>query len=412
MASAVSLLVGALLFIGGIYVPDLFGMIDFPKSLFQGIFGVSLFLSLTPCFWMFLFSRKEMLCPISQASTNSCLCDKKIFILHTSMFSLSLIGLVVSSQNFLPIPLVYALALFATGGIVDLLKCSFQRIQERCSPEGVANWLLSTCRAATRKGDEKAIMESFELVFSLLVTYAKREDINSMRCFSMRAVGIIEELLRAVSTMSSFSVTKEDTLLDRYSIAEAITSKRLAWLMKVTGESDNPTALEEVMRLYGKLFMVFHNYHDSLGNLLFISLSQNLLKVTQPEGLEKDAEYMSVCSEVVKSLIDRSIEKRVSEKDAILRILAVLETHVKECFRKDRSISPAFLMQPFAEVGQLLGSALYTSLLNREDILTELRRTLAQFAALESVSTRLDVGEPGADTRASYHEDLPFQRRD
>jgi hypothetical protein len=412
IATAVGFIVGLLVFLSGTYIPEVSREVSFPQSLFQGVFGLSVFLSLSPWVWVFLGCRKGKLCPVTQASASSCFQDQRLAVFSGSIFFLALLGILLCSQSILSLPLTLAVSFLSVGIIIDLLKNSFFRMQERCTPSGIADWLLNKFKAAARKGDEKGVLESFELIFSLLVRYGKEGDVTSLSLFSMRVVGLVEELLRTLSTLPLFKLSKEDTLLDRYGVAEAMTAKRLAWVMKVTGENGSPTALEETMRSYAKLFMVFHNYHESLGYLLFVSLSQNLLKIEKPTDVEKDAEFMMVCSELVKSLIDRSVDRRISEKNAILRIFKILETHERECFRRDKSISPAFLMQPFAEIGQLLGSERYNALQDREDILSELRRILAQFSALEMVSTRMEVAEPGTDTAATYREDLPFHREE
>lgn len=410
VATVVGLVIALVVFFSGTYIPRFSEEVFFPHFIFQNFFGLSLFLSLTPWFMTSLLSRKKKLCPVVQAGARACSHDRCMKFLSGGIFLIALLGLILSSQRFLPLPLAYALAIVYVGLIIDLLKMSFRRIQKRSSPLGIADWLVEKLKKAVRGGNERGVLESFELIFSLLVTYAKHGDVSSMRLFSLRVVGLMEEILRMVSVIPLFRLAKEDTLLDRYSIAEAMTAKRLAWAMKVAGQDGNPAALEEAMRLYGKLFMTFHNYHESLGYLLFLSLSQNLLKIEKLGELDKDAEFMMVCSELVKSLIDRSTERRVTEKNSVLRILKVLENYVRECFRRDKTISPAFLMQPFAEIGQLMAGERYATLPERDDILSELRRILAQFSALEMVSTRMEVAEPGTDTKASYKEDLPYQK--
>jgi hypothetical protein len=65
-------------------------------------------------------------------------------------------------------------------------------------------------------------------------------------------------------------------------------------------------------------------------------------------------------------------------------------------------------MQPFAEIGQLLGSVRYDALPDREDILAELRRILAQFAAIETVTGRFEMGVDRTDTTATFKQDIPY----
>ena len=194
-------------------------------------------------------------------------------------------------------------------------------------------------------------------------------------------------------------------------MSEARTAKRLAWVIKEACETGSPTALEEAVRITGRLFLVFHGYHPSLGLLLLMTLSQTSQK---GEGKiapwDRDVELMSAFSEVVKALIDKSLDKGISDTESITKVLAILETHVKESFRREKSVNAAFLMQPFAEIGQMLAAPRYNALPGRDEIITVLRRALAQFAAIETVTGRLEIAGEGTDTKASFREDLPFTR--
>lgn len=409
--SLLGLFASLLIFFTGTYIPDVSQSLIFPRGFFLGLFGILLLLSLFPWILTILFSKKEKLSSITEASMCSCFYDRHLVVFSGAIFLFALSGILLCSQILIPIPLAFGVAIFEVGIIMDLLKSSILRVYEKSSPSGIADWLVERCKKAVRKKDEAAVLDSFEQIFSLLVMYTKQGDGSSMRIFSMRVVTLIEELLRSISILPLFRLSKEDTLLDRYSVAEALTAKRLSLIMKEAEKEENLTALEQSMRLYGKLFMAFHTYHESLGYLLFITLSQSLLTIKKPGDTEKDAEFMMICSELVKSLIDTSNERKISEKNAIIRILKILDAYGKECFRKDRSMSPAFLMQPFAEIGELLGSDRYTTLSDREEILSELRRILAQFSTLEMVATRREIAEPGTDTRATYKEDLPFQNQ-
>jgi hypothetical protein len=157
------------------------------------------------------------------------------------------------------------------------------------------------------------------------------------------------------------------------------------------------------------MFLAFHNRHESLGQFLLYSLAQSMHRGGTPtEQIERDLEVSATFSEIVKSLIDRSTAKAISDSLTITKVLKTLDTYLKESFRLNKSINPALLMQPFAEIGNMLAAKKYDTLPDRDTILAELKRLLAQFAALETVSTHLEnLSE--SDTAASYKEDLPFQ---
>jgi hypothetical protein len=384
----------------------------FPQLVFQLIFSVSLFLSMKPWTWTLPFMIGIERNPVANAAVKSMIYDSRMSVFSAAILLTSFLGLILSSQTMISPLLVFAIDAVLAGIIVDLLRAAFFRMQQRRSPEGIADWLLSSMHHAVKKQNETVLIESFETLFTLLVGYMKHGDFGALRVFSLRIVSATDVLLRAISKLPLFRLPQEAeaSLLDRYSVAEALTAKRLIWVVKAACETKNSTALEEIVKLFGKLFLAFHSHHESLGHLLLMTLSQTIQKIeSEPGESDRDIEVMMACSEVVKSLIDRSIDRQVSEKESIFQVLSLLETYVKQTFRRDKTINPALLMQPFAEVGNMLADARYLNMPDRDDILSELRRLLSQFSALEMVTTRLDITAK-TDTSATYHEDLPFTK--
>ena len=80
---------------------------------------------------------------------------------------------------------------------------------------------------------------------------------------------------------------------------------------------------------------------------------------------------------------------------------------MKERFRRDRTINPAYLMQPFAEIATFLTHPSFSTLVGREEIVSDLKRILSQFAVLETISERLGETHP-TDTASTYQQDIPY----
>jgi hypothetical protein len=192
--------------------------------------------------------------------------------------------------------------------------------------------------------------------------------------------------------------------------AEAMTSKRIAWIVQEACHIGSLTGLEETTRLAGKLAMTFHNHHESLGSLILITLAQASQRGCGNMTMwDLEMEVVSTLSEVAKSLIDRSVDRNTSDAASILKVFTILESKVKEIFHREKTMNPALLMQPFAEIGQMLAGERYRSFPDRDEVLADLRRILAQFSALEGVTSRLaGGGGEDTDTKASFREDLPF----
>lgn len=327
------------------------------------------------------------------------------------IMAVSLIGVMIVSQDLLPLLWSFAISMILIGILFDLLRAAYFRFHYRRYPEGMAEWLLEMMRESVRKRDDALYTLSFEIVFTLIISYMKSGRLAALRLFTSKILTAPELWLGAIVKISLYRVSleHEESLLDRYSLAEARTAKRLAWVIKEACDMGNPTALEEAVRVAARLFLTFHSCHPSLGFFILVTMSQTGQKSEGKLDMgDIDSELTSAFSEIVKCLIDRSIERGVADTASITKVLAILETHVKESYRRERTANPAFFMQPFAEVGQMLAAPRYNALPDRDEIISHLRRILSQFAALETVTGHLEVPSEGTDTTASFREDLPF----
>jgi hypothetical protein len=389
-------------FAAGLYVPD--------TALFF-FFVVSLFFSALPWVWTLFLTLGSENNAIEACSLRSNIHDRRLYVYAGGVILSSLTGLIVVSQELVTPIWVLGCSGILIGLVLDFLRLAYFRLHYRRSAEGIADWFIETMKRAVRKRDERLHTMTFEMVFAVIIAYMQSSQPGELRLFCQKIVGAADLWLGAIARLRMFRLPSEgeESLLDRYSVAEAMTAKRLSWLVKESGDIGSPMAFEEAVRFTGRLFMAFHNFHPSLGFLLLFSLSQTSQKMEgKLERWDRDLEVSIGFSEVVKSLIDRSLDRGVSDKDSIMKVLSILETHVKVSFRQEKNMNPAFLMQPFAEIGQMLGDSRYNALPDRDEILAQLRKVLAQFAAIENVSGRLEITGAGTDTKASFREDLPF----
>jgi hypothetical protein len=389
-------------FAAGLYVPD---------TALSFFFVVSFFFSALPWVWTLFLTLGSENSAIAASALRSNVHDRRMYLYAGAVIATSFLGLVVVSQELLSPIWVLGCSGIIIGFILDCLRFAYFRLHYRRSAEGIADWFVETMKRAVRRRDERLHTMTFEMVFAVIIAYMHSGQPGELRLFCQKIVAAADLWLGTIARLRIFTLPseEEESLLDRYSVAEAMTAKRLAWLVKESCEIGSPVAFEETVRLTDRLFMAFHGFHPSLGFLLLVSLSQTIQKTEgKIEREDRDLEVSIGFSEVVKSLIDRSVDRGVSDKDSILKVLAILETYVKAGFRQEKNVNPALLMQPFAEIGQMLGDPRYNALLDREGILAQLRRVLGQFAAIETVSGHLEISGSGTDTKASFREDLPY----
>jgi hypothetical protein len=183
------------------------------------------------------------------------------------------------------------------------------------------------------------------------------------------------------------------SLLDRVNFFVAHFSKRLGWLFRLALEEKMDPIAEEIITCYGKMSLFLATCHPTLIHmpLLFIARAAD---AAAPVGNEEVfVRAGATLSELGKSLVRVSQEKKESMKEAIFLVLSHLEEIMKESFKRNKELSPAILMQPFAEIAEMLAEEAYKDFPDREAVLTELRRCLAEFSALDLVREKAEESE-------------------
>ena len=90
--------------------------------------------------------------------------------------------------------------------------------------------------------------------------------------------------------------------------------------------------------------------------------------------------------------------------------LATLEHVVKMIYKNNRDVNVVLLMQPFAEIGEFIGSDQMRAFPDRDEVLKQIRRVLTEFQALQVVTKNVETIAPhvAEDSTSSYQQDLPF----
>ncbi len=412
LATFVSVIMILVLGAGVHMVPEIETMMAAPKGFFELFFGVSLFLSLLPWMGMLFLSQGAEVHPITIAALRSNIADRKLCAYSASIVAVSILGMFVLLQSMFPEVWSFAGAVLCIGILLDLVRLAYCRLQFRRTPEGLAEWFIEVMMESVKRGDEKWHTICFEIPFSLMVMYMKAGAYGSLRLFCHGIVKISDLWLGSIAHLRWLRVPGEFevSLLDRYSQAERMTAKRIAWILQEACNLGSIAAVEEATRLAGKLFVTFHTYHESLGSVLLSTLSHASQRDCGRIGArDLDMEVVWAFSDVVKSLVERCIDRNMSDTVPILKVLGVLENKVKEIFHREKNISPAFLMQPLTELGHMLAHDRYRSLSCRDEVLADLRRLAAQIPSLVGVPVRLaENGDEVTDTKASFGDERPF----
>jgi hypothetical protein len=162
-------------------------------------------------------------------------------------------------------------------------------------------------------------------------------------------------------------------------------SRRLEWAFELALQKKMVPVAEEILGTFGTMSLLFAAHHPSRTHLPLMFVERCTDLATNQNMDEIGVRAATVLSELIKKFIIFSMEHHQSMKETIVLTLAHLEANVQKSFQKNKKINPALLMQPFAEIGQMLGQDRFAAFMDREDILATLRRILATFNALDVV---------------------------
>lgn len=230
--------------------------------------------------------------------------------------------------------------------------------------------LIEVANKSTRKGSSHVASYALDQVLVLVEEY----------------VGAASKSLRAYPALSS-----QTSLLDRVNYLSVYVCKRFEWIFKTALHAKMDTVADEVIGVLGKMSLYLIKYHPNLAHLPLLFIEKCARMALELNFEDVVVRVNATLSELVKSYITIASEQKESLRNVTFIALSHLEEIVKETFQKNRDISPALLMQPFAEIGQMLGEAQFQEFPDREALLQELRRILSQFNALDLIKQKIEI---------------------
>ena len=299
------------------------------------------------------------------------------------------------------------------GFAIDLLRMGIKRLILYSNPLFVLDRMSKQFKNALSKNDEQTAYRWLEAVVELAAKATDKMQVT-LAIQALSEIRVFMEIyVREMSRVEfrlEIANSSAPSFLDRMNYLCVFICKRLEWIFFIAQEKTIPPLADEVIKAYGKLCVFLAKKHASLGMIPITFIEKNVTRTKRVLLSEVQERAVITLSETAKSLIRLSCEQKVSLRDLILTCIYAIESIIKAVFREKKETSPALFLQPFAEIGQLLGETETQNLLDREEILSEIRRVFTQFQMLEQVVQNLDVGgaEPVQDSSSSYHEDMPY----
>lgn len=294
---------------------------------------------------------------------------------------------------------------------IDALAYDVRAVRYTISFEGASEALKKKITHAIRSKDLSKTLSAFESVSLLCEKTFSENDFQDLQESSTLMIVSVEEVLSALPQITLPTADQAvESLLDRYFLFQAVVSKKLGVLFSLIKKNPSDLKWSLLIKMLTKMTVLFGSLHENFGTPFFMTMGDIALFL-QSNHSDKEMDAYAGCVESIKALIDHASQKKKDAKALVAPLFNRLEFFMKERFRKDRTINAALLMQPFAEVGEFLSQPSFLSLNGREELVSDLKRVLSQFAVLETISERM--GETGqTDTSSSYQEDLPFLKKE
>lgn len=307
-----------------------------------------------------------------------------------------------------------ALWIVGLGGSFDLARFYVRRSYKYISIPFLLKKIEKKLDKSLRDEDETKALNILSVVIeacSLSIMNHRPYVATMMLEAVQRLTEVYVKELARIELLSPPSLETEGkpSFLDKVNYLCMYVCERLQWMHENAIRSHmRPTAIE-IITTFGKLSLFFSRQNPDLAALPITFL----LKCTHEAQNQGDHELVvrssfALC-ETCKAFIQQAQARNESFKGLIIDCISSMEEVAKMMYQHNKGINPALLMQPFAEIGQFLGTERMQKCPDRDEILNELRRSLIQFQSLEIVmGASEEMTQPIQDTSSSFTQDIPF----
>ncbi|MDB6081918.1 MAG: hypothetical protein JWO53_1190 [Chlamydiia bacterium] len=280
------------------------------------------------------------------------------------------------------------------GIAVDVLYSYLRRIGRYSNHQFLLEKMKRNCLKSISEGREGEGFEWLNNVVEVAQKSIQKGSSHIAVSALSQIVAIIEGYSGAVnkSFVSNPLRSEGVSFLDKVNYLSFYIGKRLEWIYQCALDSRMIPIADEVIKTLGKISLYFIKSHPPTAYIPLLFIEKCGKVAVEMNCEEGGFQASAMLSELTKKYIAISKQKQASLHDVILLSLRHIEQIVACAFQKNKEINAALLMQPFAEVGQMLGSPEYQEFPDREEIIQELRRCLTKFNALDLVMQKKPQG--------------------
>ena len=332
---------------------------------------------------------------------------KDIFLetLLIALFALTFLSYLVAIFPSFETPnarLTYILvSLFIAGASFDLLVLYCRRLLQFGISDFLMHEMEKKCNQSSKRGNEKEAFVWLDTSFEVLAKTIHSKSMYLAHLALDSVQPMAESFIQgeATSIIQAFNTTQKGmfpSLLDRIKYLTLHITKRLEWAYTQTLKEELDPIAEEMIKTLARLDVYLAKNSPELAHLPLLTIKNSALAALRDGHEDLAVQASATLSELGKSFLTLSKDRNQSYRALVFIVLSQIEEISQELFKQNREINAALLMQPFAEIAEMLANPNYLSLIEREAILEELKRILNQFNALDLVMSKLP-----ADTMAS-----------
>lgn len=324
------------------------------------------------------------------------------------LFSLSLI--VLPQSSLINIQLCIWIVFF--GISLDVLRAHLKRLFSYTMYSCVIDHLSKALPKAVRQQNETQAVEWIGVAIDSALKSMQHGKIAHVSRSFASMHQLIETYVKELARMQSLAPAElpespTPSFSDKINFLSVYVCERLQWLYENAIRLHVDPVAEEVLSEFAKLALYFSHHNERVAIVAVSFIAKSALASKNENSLIRAG---LILSELCKAVLVESKARNESLLDLFMDALDAMEQIAKELYRKNKGINPVLLMQPFAEIAQLLGQDSMKQVHGRDEILKEIKRILTSFQSLELVVQNLEeVTGIGEDTTSTYRQDLPYQ---
>lgn len=310
-----------------------------------------------------------------------------------ALFSYLIVLLEASGIDGHVVKVALSFWIFACGVSADLLRAYVRRMFSYTQHIFLLEKVKQECLHAIAHGQESLGFEWLDNELEVVVKLMRKGSFHVAAVALSQVFAIVEGYVGAASLSLRIDPlqSRNISLLDRVNYLSVYVSKRLDWIFEDALTRHMHPLAEEIITIFGKVSLYYANYHPQAAHIPLLSIERCGKIALRMNHDEVNFRCVATYSELIKNFIRLAKEKGATYNDVILLALSHLEELVSAEFQKNREMSVALLMQPFAEVGQMIAEEAYQEFAGREEVLRELKRSLEKYNALDLIMQKKGV---------------------